>query len=87
MKIFIYKTFIVTISAYILFQFTVGIIIRNYENKVENLIHNQQTREKIIDKLKEEIKSANEKENIFTTEEKNLLSKFINKVKKELSNN
>ena len=87
MKIFIYKTFIVTISAYILFQFTVGIIIRNYENKVENLIHNQQTREKIIDKLKEEIKSENEKENIFTTEEKNLLSKFINKVKKELSNN
>ena len=49
MKIFIYKTFIVVIAAYILFQFTIGIIIRNYENKFENLIHNKQTREKIIE--------------------------------------
>jgi len=76
---------IVVISVYVLFQFTVGIIIRNYENKVENLIQNKQTREKIIEKVKEEIKSANEKENLFTIEERNLLSNFINKIKKELS--
>ena len=87
MKIFIYKTFVVVIAAYILFQFTIGIIIRNYENKFENLIHNKQTREKIIKKVKEEIKSANQKENLFTSEERNLLSNFINKIKEELSIN
>ena len=87
MKIFIYKTLIVTISAYVVFQLTVGLIIKNYENKVENLIHNKQTREKIIKKVKEEIKSANQKENLFTSEERNLLSNFINKIKEELSIN
>jgi hypothetical protein len=87
MKIFIYKTLIVVISIYILFQFTVGIIIRNYENKVENLMHNKQTREKIIEKVKDEIKSANKKENILTIEERSLLSNFINKIKEELSTN
>ena len=87
MKIFIYKTFVVVIAAYILFQFTIGIIIRNYENKVENLIHNKQTREKIIKKVKEEIKSANQKESLFTSEERSILANFINKIKEELSIN
>ena len=41
MKIFIYKTLIVISSVYLLFQFTVGQEIRNYENKIENLLHNK----------------------------------------------
>ena len=85
MKIFIYKTFVVVIAAYILFQFTIGIIIRNYENKVENLIHNKQAREKIVEKIKEEIKTANQKETLFTVEERKLLSDFITKIQKELN--
>jgi len=85
MKIFIYKTLIVTFSVYLLFQFTAGIKIREYEEKLESLICNKQTREKIIEKVKEEIKTANQKENLFTSEERELLSNFINKVQKELS--
>ena len=85
MKIFIYKTLIVTFSVYLLFQFTAGIKIREYEEKLESLIYNKQTREKIIEKVKEEIKTANQKENLFTSEERELLSNFINKVQKELS--
>ena len=87
MKIFIYKTLIVIFSVYVLFQFTVGLIIREYENKVENLIYSKQAREKIIEKIKEEIKTANQKEKLFTNEEKELLSNFIIKIKKELSVN
>ena len=87
MKIFIYKTVIVIFSLYLLFQFTFGLKIRSYENKMEDLIHSKQTREKIVEKVKEEIKSANAKDNIFTSEEKELLSTFINKIKKELSIN
>jgi len=85
MIIFIYKTLIVTFSVYLLFQFTAGIKIREYEEKLESLIYNKQTREKIIEKVKEEIKTANQKENLFTSEERELLSNFINKVQKELS--
>tara|TARA_B100000959_G_C14902187_1_gene591461 strand:+ start:1031 stop:1303 length:273 start_codon:yes stop_codon:yes gene_type:complete len=85
MKIFIYKTLIVVFSVYLLYQFTVAQKIRNYENKFENLMYNKEAREKIIEKIKEEIKTANQKENILTDEEKKLLSNFIIKIKKELS--
>ena len=84
MKIFIYKTLIVIFSFYLLFQFTVGLKLREYENKLENLLYNKQAREQIIEKIKGEIKSANQKENIFTDEESELLSNFINKIRKEL---
>ena len=85
MKIFIYKTSIVIISIYLLFQFTIGQALKNYESKVESLLYNKQGREQIVEKIKKEIKRANEKENLFTTEEKELLSNFINKIQKELS--
>ena len=52
MKIFIYKTLIVIFSVYLLFQFTAGLKIREYEKKLESLIYNKQTREKIIEKVK-----------------------------------
>ena len=84
MKIFIYKTLIVIFSIYFLFQFTVGLKLREYENTLENLLYNKQAREQIIEKIKGEIKSANQKENIFTDEESELLSNFINKIRKEL---
>ena len=84
MKIFIYKALIVTFLMYVLFQFTVGLKIREYENKLENLLYNKLAREKIIEKIKGEIESANQKENIFTNEESELLSNFINKIQKEL---
>ena len=85
MKIFIYKTSIVIISIYLLFQFTIGQVLKNYESKVEGLLYNKQEREQILEKIKKEIKRANEKENLFTTEERELLSNFINKIQKELS--
>ena len=85
MKIFIYKTFIAILSVYILFQLTLGPIFKSYESKIENILHNKQGREQILNKIKKEIKVANQKENLFTSEEKELLSNFINKIKKELS--
>ena len=85
MKIFIYKTFVVILSAYLLFQLTFGQIFRNYERMLENIMHDDQGREQILSKIKEEIRAANQKENLFTSEEQELLSNFINKIKKELS--
>ena len=85
MKIFIYKTLIVISSVYLLYQFTVGQEIKNYESKIENLLHNKVKKKQVIEKIKEEIKSATQKENLFTDDEKELLSNFINKIQKELS--
>ena len=84
MKIFIYKTLIVIISAYFLFQFTIGQKLKNYENRIESLLHDKQSRELILEKIKEEVRTANQKDNIFSDEEKELFSKFINKIQKEL---
>jgi len=85
MKLFIYKTLILVVALYLLFQLTIGQILKNYESKIENYLNNKQGRQEILNKIKDEIKSANQKENIFTLEEKEILSKFINKIQKELS--
>ena len=85
MKIFIYKTLVVILSVYLLFQLTFGQIFRNYERMLENILHDKQSRELVMSKIKEEIRTANQKENLFTSEEQELLSNFINKIKKELS--
>lgn len=85
MKIFIYKTLIVIVSVYFLFQFTLGQKLKNYENRIESLLKDKQSREQIFEKIKNEVRTANQKENIFTIEEKELFSKFINKIQKELS--
>lgn len=87
MKLFIYKTLIVLIASYLLFQFTIGQILKDYESKVENYLYNKQGRQEILNKIKDEIKSANQKESIFSPEEREILSKFINKVRGELSVN
>ena len=85
MKIFVYKTIIVIFSFFLLFQFTIGRKLNDYENKIESIYKSDREREKIFEKIKDEIKTANEKDNIFTIEERELISTFIDKVKKELS--
>jgi len=85
MKLYIYKTLILIVALYLLFQLTIGQILKNYESKIENYLYNKEGRQEILNKIKDEIKSANQKENIFTLEEKEILSKFINKIQKELS--
>ena len=85
MKLYIYKTLILVVALYLLFQLTIGQILKNYESKIDNYLYNKEGRQEILNKIKNEIKSANQKESIFTLEEKEILSKFINKIQKELN--
>ena len=85
MKIFIYKTIIITVFTFFLFQFTIGQTLKNYENRIENILYDKSGRKEVLNKIRKEIKSANQKKNIFTDEDKKLLSNFINKIRKELS--
>ena len=85
MKIFIYKTLFVLIGVYILYQFTIGIKISNYERKI-NFLSNDQGREMIRDKIRNELKKANAKEQILNPEDKIILKEFILKIQNELNN-
>ena len=85
MKIFVYKTIFAVLCVYILYQFTIGKKIEYYEYKLKNFTTDQ-GRENIRDKIREEIKKANEKDKILNDEDKELIKKFISKIQKELSN-
>ena len=85
MKIFIYKLTIALIGLFILFEITIGSKIKEFERNF-NIINNK---EKIINfgnKLREEINKANSKDRILSSEDAQLLKKFINKINSELKN-
>jgi len=83
MKFFIYKTLIFFFLAFVLFKLTIGSLIKDYEEKVdlylseENLIH-------IKIKAKEEMKNAIEKENYLNPEDAKLINKFLKKLQSEI---
>ncbi len=83
MKIFIYKTIFVTICVFFLYQFTIGKKINFYEKKITNL-SNDQGREDLRNKAREELRKAIEKDKILNADDKELINKFISKIKNEL---
>ena len=85
MKIFIYKTVFVLICVYVLYQFTIGIKISSYDQNLKNFT-NDQGREQIRNKVREELKKAISKDQILKAEDKKLLKEFITKIQNELNN-
>ena len=83
MKIFIYKTAIITIVFAIVFEILIGSRINDFKKQI-NEITTKQNREKIMIKIKDEIQKANQKENYFTEDEKVLFSTFLKKIFTEL---
>lgn len=86
MKIFVYKIIVLMVSLFLLFNFTIGYQIRKIEDKVTNLSSKDKI-EEIKIKLKEEIQSGLEKDEIFNEEERILLRDFIEKIVTELELN
>ena len=79
MKIFIYKTAIITFIFVIIFEILIGSRINNLKKQIYEL-SSQQNREQIIIKIKEEIKKANQKEKYLSEEDRILLSTFLKKL-------
>jgi len=69
----------------ILFQLTVGTKIRQLNYELEKF-KSKENIENIKNKVRDELKSAIGKENYLTREDAVLINKFIDKLKKELSN-
>tara|TARA_Y100000590_G_scaffold427485_1_gene537698 strand:- start:458 stop:718 length:261 start_codon:yes stop_codon:yes gene_type:complete len=85
MKLFIYKTLFVVLCLYILFEFTINAQIRKFESKIENLT-SKETLYLIEKKIREEMKSAVNKDKILSDEDATLLRKFFLKISNEIEN-
>tara|TARA_Y100000590_G_scaffold302576_1_gene341095 strand:+ start:2372 stop:2632 length:261 start_codon:yes stop_codon:yes gene_type:complete len=86
MKIFLIKSIVIFIGLFLLFQITIGSVINNFQQELENQISN----EKIIlmkDKVREEMKKGIEKDRILNPDDAQLLGKFLNKLLKEINQN
>jgi len=83
MKIFLAKTFIILIGLYLLFQLTIGLTINNFKQKFI-LLTSKGQQQIYKEKILNEIKDVNKKENIFSEEERVIISNFIKKIIKEL---
>ena len=83
MKNYIYKIIIFIIATIIIFEFTIGKHINQFNQKVEYFT-TKEGRKEIVSSLKKEIRKANEKENYLDEDERLLLRNFIMKIKKEL---
>jgi len=84
MRQYIYKILIACLAFIIVFEFTIGKKINDLNEKTK-IFFTKEGRKKIIISIKDEMKKAVDKENYLDNEEKILINKFINKIKKELN--
>ena len=83
MKNYIYKVVIFMIAIIIIYEFTIGKQVNQFNEKVEYFT-TKEGRKDMVSSLKKEIRKANEKENYLDEEERVLLRNFIIKIRKEL---
>ena len=84
MKIFVDKTLCIFVSIFIIFQLTIGLKIKQIENKIEKF-KSKENIENVKNKIRKELRSGIKKENYLTPEDAKLINDFINKLNKELS--
>ena len=85
MRNYIYKTIIAVIALIIVFEFTIGKTL-NKITKQTDILLTKEGRKKMVGSIKKEIEKAVDKENYLDQEERVLINKFIQKIKKELNN-
>ena len=83
MRLFVYKTLFVFFCLFLLFNLTIGYQIRKIENSIQN-ISSKEKIESLKEKIRKEMKSGIDKENIFKNEDRILIKKFLKKIIEEL---
>jgi len=84
MKNYIYKVIVLIIAVILIFEFTIGKYLDNFNEKI-NYLTTKDGRKKMISSIKKEMQKANSKENYLDEEERILLRNFIIKITKELN--
>ena len=83
MKQFIYKLIVSVIAIVLVYEFTVGKLIKKYSDKL-NFISTKDGRKELVISLREEIQKGVKKERYLSKEDAKLLNQFIRKIQKEL---
>ena len=83
MKQFIYKLIVSVIAVVLIYEFTLGKLIKKYSDKL-NYISTKDGRKELVISLREEIKKGVNKERYLSKEDARLLNQFIQKIQKEL---
>ena len=84
MKIFIYKTVIVSLFIVVIFKLTISSLVTSYEKKIyENL--NKERIEFVKGKLRSEIKNGLAKNKILSNEDALLIKKIFDKIRTEIN--
>ena len=86
MKLFIYKLFISLTAIYILFQLTIGSMLKDFEKKITELKSHENI-ELTKDKIREELNNGISKDKILSISDAKLLKKFFNKISSEINSN
>ena len=84
MRNYIYKTLIAVIALIVVFEFTIGKTL-NKITKQTDILLTKEGRKQMVNSVKIEMEKAVKKENYLKKDERILINKFINKVKKELN--
>ena len=84
MKLFIYKSIIVSFAVILIFKVTIGSVIKNYEKKIYESF-NKEKIEYVKEKIRGELNNALEQENYFSKEDAILINAFLTKIRDELS--
>ena len=84
MRNYIYKTLIAIIALIVVFEFTIGKTL-NKITKQTDILLTKEGRKKMVNSVKIEMEKAVKRENYLKKDERILINKFINKVKKELN--
>ena len=83
MRQFIYKVLVVIIGIVLVYEFTIGKQIALFKDRADILISKEGRRDG-VNKLRNEVKKAINKERYLSREDAILLNKFIDKIRKEL---
>ena len=86
MKQYIYKVIITLIAVVLIYELTIGKIIKKYTDKL-NYISTKEGRKELVIKLREEIKRGVKKERYLSKEDAILLNQLIEKIRSELKEN
>ena len=83
MKQYIYKVIISLIAVVLIYEFTIGKVIKKYTDKL-NFISTKEGRKELVITLRKEIKRGVKKERYLSKEDAILLNQFIEKIRSEL---
>ena len=76
MKLFIYKLLISLVAAYIMFQLTIGLVLKDFEKKI-NKFKTKENIEITKNKIRDELNNGINKKRILSPSDAKLLKKIL----------